>query len=90
VHLVRGGAADFRVSIARADGFSEPLRFSVENLPAGVTAHDATAPADARSVTIHLAAAKDARPGRFSRVAILGRGETGQVQQAPEIKISLD
>ena len=38
VHLVRGGTAEFQVSISRADGFSEPLHFFYENLPPGVTA----------------------------------------------------
>jgi len=90
VNLVRGGAAAFQVAISRADGFSEPLQFTFENLPAGVTAHQAALSPDATSVTIQLTAAKDARPGRFSRVAILGRAESGEVQQAPHITVVLD
>jgi hypothetical protein len=90
VHVVRGGTAEFQVAIARAEGFSEPLQFSFENLPPGVRAREPGAPADATSVTIQLTAAKDAQPGRFSRVAILGQAVGGQVQQAPHITIVLD
>ena len=90
VHVVRGGTADFQVSILRADGFVEPLRFFYENLPPGVTASEVTPPGNLESVTIRLTAGKDARPGRFSRVAILGRADGGQVQEAPRITIVLD
>jgi len=90
VNLVRGGTAVFQVAISRADGFSEPLQFTFENLPTGVTAHQLPSAVDATSVTIQLTAAKDARPGRFSRVAILGRAESGEVQQAPHITVVLD
>ena len=90
VHVVRGGTAEFQVSILRAEGFAEPLRFSLENLPPGISAGEVTAPANLESVKIQLTARKDARPGRFSRVAILGRADGGQVQQAPHITIVLD
>jgi hypothetical protein len=90
VNLVRGGTAEFQVAISRAEGFSAPIHFSFENLPPGVTAPAAAASPDATNVTIRLTAAKDARPGRFSRVAILGRADNGQVQQAPKITIALD
>lgn len=90
INLVRGGTAAFQVAISRADGFSDPLQFTLENLPDGVTAHQAASSLDAASVTIQLTAAKDARPGRFSRVAILGRAESGEVQEAPHITVVLD
>ena len=90
VHVVRGGTADFQVSILRVDGFVEPLHFSYENLPGGVTASEVTATANLESVTIRLTAGKEAQPGRFSRVAILGRADGGQVQEAPHITIVLD
>ncbi len=90
VNLVRDGTAEFQVAISRAEGFSAPIHFTFENLPAGVTAQEAGASADATNVTIRLTAAKDARPGRFSRVAILGRADDGQVQQAPHITVALD
>jgi hypothetical protein len=90
VNLVRSGTAAFQVAISRAEGFAEPLQFTLENLPAGVTAHQVPSPSDAANVTIQLIASKDARPGRFSRVAILGRAESGEVQQAPHITVVLD
>ena len=40
-HVVRGGTAEFQVSISRAEGFSEPIHFFFENLPPGVTAREA-------------------------------------------------
>ena len=90
VHLVRGGTAEFQVAIARADGFSEPLHFSFEKLPPGVVAQEAVAPADRANVTIRLTAEKETAPGRFSHAAILGRADSGQVQQAPHITIVVD
>jgi hypothetical protein len=90
VNLVRGGTAAFQVAISRGEGFSEAIQFTLENLPAGVSAHQVPSSRDAPSVTIQLTAAKDARPGRFSRVAILGRAESGEVQQAPHITVVLD
>lgn len=61
-----------------------------ENLPQGVSAAEAMAGPGAESVKIHLQAAKDARPGRFSRLAVLGRAEGGQVQEAPKIAVVID
>jgi hypothetical protein len=90
VNLVRGGTAEFQVAISRADGFSTPVHFFFENLPTDVTAREAAGLPGAANVTIQLTAAKDARPGRFSRVAILGRADDGQVQQAPHVTIALD
>jgi len=90
VNLVRGGTAEFQVAISRAEGFSTPVHFLFENLPPGVTAREVTGGPGATRVTIQLTAAKDARPGRFSRVAVLGRADNGQTQQAPHITIALD
>jgi hypothetical protein len=89
VHVVRGGTTEFQVAVTRAEGFSEPVGFSFENLPPGVTAQSA-APAGGANVTIHVTAANDARPGRYPHVAILGRADGGQMQQAPHITIVLD
>ena len=90
VNLVRGGTAEFQVAISRAEAFSAPVHFFFENLPSGVIAREAAGLPGATSVTIQLTAAKDARPGRFSRVAVLGRADDGQVQEAPHITIALD
>jgi hypothetical protein len=90
VHLVRGGMAEVEVGIARAEGFGAPLHYAFENLPLGVMARETESPADATSVRIRLTAAMEASPGRFSRVAILGRASDGEVQEAPLITIVLD
>ena len=90
VPLVRGGSAEFNVSIQRTPGFHDSVDFSFENLPAGVTAHEVVSPPDATSVNIRLQAAKDAPPARSSRLAILGRSAGGQVQEAPKITVVVD
>jgi hypothetical protein len=90
LNVVRGGSAEFNVTIRRAEGFSEPIRFFFDNLPPGISAEAAMAGPQADHVTIRLQAAKEARLGRFSRVAVLGRAEGGQVQEAPKIAIVID
>ncbi|MBI3697103.1 MAG: PPC domain-containing protein [Acidobacteria bacterium] len=89
VNLVRGGSAEVMVQIERgAEGMGE-IRFWLENLPIGVTADAAVAPADAKNVRIRLRASQQAPRGRASRVAILGSGDR-QVQEAPRISIVVD
>jgi len=90
VNVVRGGAAEFGVTVRRAAGFDEPIRFAFENLPAGVTAAEAVALPGSESVKIRLQAAKDARPGRYSRLAVLGRAQSGRVEEAPKISVVID
>lgn len=89
VHLVRGGSAEFQVMIQGGEKFQEPVGFSFENLPPGVTAGEPTS-IEPEHVTLHLTASKDARAGRFARVAILGRTKSGEVQEAPKIEIAID
>ncbi len=89
VNLVRGGAAELPVQIQRAAAFHGEIRFSVENLPAGVALEEAVAAPDAASVTLRLRAAPDAPKGRASRVAVLGTSQ-GQVQEAPRITVQVD
>ncbi|HKW98340.1 MAG TPA: hypothetical protein VJN43_11460 [Bryobacteraceae bacterium] len=90
VHLVRGGTIELPVTIQRADGFSEKVHFSFENLPSAITAEEKTASGESQSVKILLTARKDARPGRYTRIAILGRAESGQIEEAPQITLVLD
>lgn len=89
--LVKGGTAEFVVGIKRAENFTEPIRFSFENLPAGVTAENLTAAGVDNSVRIRLKASAETQAGRYTRVAILGRaGEEGQIQEAPKIGITIN
>lgn len=90
LNLARGASAEFQVAIQGAEGFEEPIEFEVINLPSGVVFQKAIAgPGDDR-VKIQLTAAKDAQPGRFSRVVIVGHAQGGQVQEAPKIGIVVD
>jgi len=91
INLVKGGAAEFTVGIKRAEGFSAPIRFSFENLPAGVTAENLTAAGLDNNVKIRLKASTEAVAGRYSRIAILGKAEPGgQIQEAPKIGVTID
>jgi hypothetical protein len=88
--LVRGGAVEFKVMIERARDFSEPLEFSILNLPRGVAVEPATAPGDAREVRLKLRAAPDAAIGRATRLAVTGRAASGEIQYAPKIGLVVD
>ncbi|MBI1786707.1 MAG: hypothetical protein HYR60_04025 [Acidobacteria bacterium] len=90
LNLVRGGSAEFEVSIQRAESFDGAIRFSFENLPRGVTAAETVAPAGAGRVKLRLEAAGTAAPGRAPRIIILGKAETGEVQEAPRIGLVID
>ncbi len=90
VNLVRGGSAEFMVSIRRAGGFEEPIRFSMENLPPDVTLNEAVAGPGASEVKLKLTAGASARIGRAGRVAILGSASGGQTQEAPRVGLSID
>jgi hypothetical protein len=90
LNLARGATAVFQVAIQRAAGFDEPIAFEMTNLPNGVgLAKTVAGPGDDR-VKIHLTAAKDAQPVRFSRVVVIGHAQGGQVQEAPKIAIVVD
>ena len=90
VTLVRGGSVEVPVGIQRADGFAEPLEFSFESLPQGVTAERTVAEGGAAQVSLRLMAAADAPKVRFPRALILGKAAGGQVQEAPKIAITVD
>jgi hypothetical protein len=91
LNLVKGGTAEFVVGIKRAEGFTAPIVFSFENLPAGVTAENLTAGGFDSNAKIRLKASAEAVAGRYSRIAILGQAEPGgQIQEAPKIGITID
>ena len=90
INLVRGGSAEVVVNIQRAAGFTEEIRFRIENLPPGITADPVTAAGDAARATLRLQASPEAPAGRAPRVSILGSSADGEVQQAPRIGLVVD
>lgn len=90
VTLVRGGSVEVPVVIQRADGFAEPVEFSFDSLPEGVTAERTVAEGGATQVSLRLTASADASKVRFPRALILGKAVGGQVQEAPKIAITVD
>ena len=90
LNLARGASVEFQVAIQRAEGFDESIAFEMTNLPNGVSLAKTIAGPGADRVKIQLTAAKDAQPGRFSRVVVIGHAQGGQVQEAPKIAIVVD
>lgn len=90
VNLVRGGQTELKVNIERAKDFTSPLRFRFEGLPAGVSADDVVAGPDEAVAILRLRATADVSPGRAARVLVIGRTETGEVQEAPRIGLIVD
>ena len=89
--LVKGGTAEFVVSIKRAAKFASPIRFSLENLPPGVTVEKTIAGGAENQVKVTLKAAPGAPSGRYTRIAIIGQAEEdGQIEEAPRIAITLN
>ncbi len=90
VNLVRGGTAEFGVTVRRAEHFDEPIQLLFENLPEGVTAAETIARPGSGSVKIRLQVPKNARAGRYSRLAILGKAAGGRIEEAPKISFVID
>jgi hypothetical protein len=88
VNLVRGGTAEIPMRIQPTPESASEIRFSVENLPEGVSLEPAASGSD--SVTLRLRASPDARTGRYARLAILGTTTDGHVQEAPRITLVID
>ncbi|GIW97806.1 MAG: hypothetical protein KatS3mg111_1139 [Pirellulaceae bacterium] len=82
-HLLRGGTVAFRVLLHRIDGYSGPVRASIEGLPPGTRCYPATIPAGADSGIVLLEAAADA-PSWTGPVRILlhPQGEGSQPVEA--------
>lgn len=90
VNLVRGGTASVVVTIKRADGFVEPVAFSFENLPEGVTAEETVSAVGAGEASLVLRARPDTKAGRVARFLILGKAASGEVQEAAKIALVVD
>ena len=69
--LRRGSSAEVRVTIVRGDDVTGPVTATVSNLPAGVTATEATIAEGATEGVVRLSAASNAALGRASaRLAV--------------------
>jgi hypothetical protein len=88
VSVAPGKSATIPVTIARSDGFDQPIALEVVGLPEGVTARPATSEPQgdsSKSVTLTLDAAAGAPP--FSGpVAIVGR--SGELEHVAEAVVS--
>lgn len=89
VPLPAGAMAEVPVTVRRAEGFSGPIAFRVENLPPGVTAEPVTAGPNSLQATLVLKAAPGAARIRAARVAILG-SSSSQEQEAPKIAVLVE
>lgn len=89
-NLVKGGAVEIPVTIARADGFDEPIRLSAINLPEGVEVEPATAEGPQTSVTMKLRASASVETGTYRWVSILGESSSGKIEEASKITVTID
>jgi hypothetical protein len=90
VNLVRGQSVEIPVEIHRAATFAEQIQFGFENLPPGVTAEPSSAFASAQFAKIRVHAAREAAPGKYAHVVILGTSVGGRVEPAPQVQISVE
>ncbi len=88
--VVRGGMAEFLVTVVWREGFGETVRLQAENLPKSVEMVPAMVRPMEESVKITLKAAKDAPVGRAGRVSVVGVAENGHTQAAPKIAVQVD
>lgn len=75
--LFRGGAEMIRVFAIRRDGWAEPIKVAIDNLPAGVTCAEATIAANQTSTDLTLVASEQAQ-GRVDSIQITGHSEDGK------------
>jgi hypothetical protein len=93
VYLVRGGAAEFGVRVARQSGFAAPLSLTAENLPQGVVIQEVELIDEGRMARVRLKASADAASARVSNLAIIGTAELGGKKYSvatPRVSLQLD
>jgi hypothetical protein len=93
VYLVRGGAAEFGVRVARQSGFAAPLSLTAENLPQGVVIQEVELIDEGRMARVRLKASADAASARVPNLAIIGTAELeGRKYSvaAPRVSLQLD
>lgn len=76
--LVRGGAEMIRVFALRRDGWTGPIRVTMENLPAGVTCAEGTLAANQDRVQLTVTADEQAS-GSSESIRIVGRNQDGSI-----------
>jgi hypothetical protein len=74
VNVVQGAKSEIEVRLRRKGGFTEPVRLSVENIPAGVTVDPLELAAGQDTGKLSFTAAADARPADCA-VRIIGMAE---------------
>lgn len=87
VVIVRGTRAQIPVEIRRKPAMIDPIRFDIENLPAGISFDPVSAEPDRDTITMTVSAGDDAIPGSYPGVAVLGTDLSGTTEQAPTITL---
>ena len=77
--LFRGSGEAIRVLALRHDGWTGPIKLSVDGLPLGVAAGDIVMAANQNTVQITLVAAEDAAAGNFKAV-VSGSSQDGKLK----------
>jgi hypothetical protein len=93
VYLVRGGAAEFGVKVARKPGFAAPLSLTAENLPPGVAIQEVELIDEGRMARVKLKASAEAVSARVPNLTIIGTAEAeGRKYSvaAPRVSLQLD
>ena len=90
VSLVRGRSVEIPLQIDRASGFDTEIHFAFENLPPGVTADALIATKGLSVAKVRLHASREAPVGKYAHLAILGSAREGQVEEAPQISVSVE
>lgn len=79
-YLMRGGSESIRVLANRRDGWSGPIRITIENLPAAVTCGEAIIAANQTQAELTLLASEDAIAS-FGKIDVVGASEDGSIKQ---------
>ncbi len=75
--LARGGVLIVKARVTRNPALTGPVVIALQNLPAGVTAAEATIPAEASEIELKLTAAADAAQGAADKLAAKGTATVG-------------
>ncbi len=75
--IVKGGELVVKAKVARNPALTAPVVIALQNLPKGVTAPEATIPADAVEIELKLTAAADANVGAINNLAAKGTATVG-------------
>jgi hypothetical protein len=76
--LARGGMETIRVMAARRDGWTGPIKISVEGLPGGVTCESTMIAANQNYTQLTLVAADDG-PGGIASIRVMGHSEDNSI-----------